>query len=136
MLTAGPRRTVPVAWRLSGHARRLVTLALAALFLAVVTRRAEFAGLAAPAVLLLIPRQSSRPAAIGLTLAAGADQVTEGEQATVLAQITGHGEAAARLRLYRPRGSPRARPRSVPTAGTGCRSWSDAGARGRSAPSR
>ncbi len=100
MLTAGPRRTLPVAWRLSGHARRLVTLALAALFLAVVTGRAEFAGLAAPAVLLLIPRQSSRPAAIGLTLAAGAGQVTEGEQATVLIQITGHGDAAARLLLH------------------------------------
>ena len=42
-----PRREV--RWRLSRHARRLLTLALAALLLAVLTRRPELAGLAAPA---------------------------------------------------------------------------------------
>ena len=99
MLTAGPLRTMPVAWRLSSHARRLVTLALAALLLAVITRRAEFAGLAAPALLLLLPGRSGRPGTIGLTLAAEAGQVTEGEQATVLAKLTGHDSGTARLRL-------------------------------------
>lgn len=100
MLTAGPQRTVPVTWRLSSLARRLATLALAALFLAVITRRAEFAGLAAPAVLLLVPRRSSRPPAVGVTLAAGADQVTESEQGTVLVRITGHDDGTMRLRLH------------------------------------
>lgn len=100
MLTAGPQRTVPVTWRLSRLARRLVTLALAALFLAVITRRPEFAGLAAPAVLLLLPRQSSRPGAVGVTLAAGAGQVIENEHGTVLARITGHDEGTVRLRLH------------------------------------
>jgi uncharacterized protein (DUF58 family) len=99
VLTADPQRTMPVAWRLSGHARRLVTLALAALLLAVVTRRAEFAGLAAPALLVLLPGRSGRPSTVGLTLAATGGQVTEGEQATVLARITGHDTGTARLRL-------------------------------------
>jgi uncharacterized protein (DUF58 family) len=40
-------------WRSSRHARRLLTLGLAGLFVATVARRPEFAGLAAPALLLL-----------------------------------------------------------------------------------
>jgi len=99
VLTAGPRRTVPVTWRLSGHARRMVTLALAALVLAVLTRRAEFAGLAAPALLLLLPRRPSLPDEVGVELAAEADQVTEGERAAILARITGQREAAVQVRL-------------------------------------
>jgi uncharacterized protein (DUF58 family) len=53
--TASPvsRREVEVRWRLSRHARRLLTLALAAMLLAVLNRRPELAGLAAPALLLL-----------------------------------------------------------------------------------
>jgi uncharacterized protein (DUF58 family) len=42
-----------VSWRPSRHARRLLTLALAGLLLATLTRRPELAGLAAPALLLL-----------------------------------------------------------------------------------
>ena len=52
--------SVPVRWGLSAHARRLVTLALAGLIIAIVTRRAEFAGLAAPALLLLATWRSDR----------------------------------------------------------------------------
>ncbi|MGN6790864.1 MAG: DUF58 domain-containing protein [Streptosporangiaceae bacterium] len=100
MLTAGPQRTVPVRWRLSGLARGLVTLALGALVLAVITRRAEFAGIAAPALLLLTPRHASRPAAVGVTLTAVAGQVTETEQSTVLAKISGHGDATLQVRLH------------------------------------
>ena len=100
MLTAGPQRSVAVTWRLSGLARRLATLALAGLFLAVITRRPEFAGLAAPALLLLIPRPTGRPASVGVTLAAVADQVTESEQASLLARITGYDEGTVRLRLH------------------------------------
>jgi len=47
------RFEVEVRWRLSRHARRLLTLALAAMLLAVLNRRPELAGLAAPALLLL-----------------------------------------------------------------------------------
>jgi uncharacterized protein (DUF58 family) len=47
------RSVVEVRWRLSRHARRLLTLALAAMLLAVLNRRPELAGLAAPALLLL-----------------------------------------------------------------------------------
>jgi len=99
VLTAGPRRPVTVTWRLSGHARRLVTLALTALFLAVLTRRAEFAGLAAPPLLLLIPRRPGLPPEIDVELAAEADQVTEGERAAILARITGQHEATVQVRL-------------------------------------
>jgi hypothetical protein len=42
------------------HARRLVTLAVAALIIAIVTARAEFAGLAAPALLMLATWRSDR----------------------------------------------------------------------------
>lgn len=100
MLTAAPQRTVTVRWRLSGLARGLVTVALGALVLAVITRRAEFAGLAAPALLLLTPRRPDRPAAVGLALAAVAGQVTETEQAVVLARISGQGDATVQLRLH------------------------------------
>ena len=41
-------------WRSSRYARRLLTLGLAGLFAAVLARRPEFAGLAAPALLLLV----------------------------------------------------------------------------------
>ncbi len=100
MLTAAPQRTVALRWRLSGLARGLVTLALGALVLAVITRRSEFAGLGAPALLLLTPRQPERPAAVSLTLAAAAGQVTETEQASVLARISGHGDATVQVRLH------------------------------------
>ena len=99
MLTADPERTVTVTWRLSGHARRLATLALAALFLALATKRAEFAGLAAPALLLLIPRRSALPPEISVGLAVEADQITEGERVAILAKITGQREATVLVRL-------------------------------------
>jgi len=100
VLTAGPQRAVAVKWRLSGLGRSLVTFALTALVLAVITRRTEFAGLAAPALLVLVPRRRSGPATIRLTLAEGARQVTENEQSAVLAQISRHGEGTLRLKLH------------------------------------
>lgn len=99
MLTAGPRNELPTSWQLSGHGRRLVTLALAGLLIAVITRRAEFAGLAAPALLLLIVR-SPALGAVGVEFAAGAEVMTEGEQGAVVLRIScdGAGSLAARLR--------------------------------------
>ena len=47
-------------WRSSRHARRLLTLGLAGLFIAVLARRPEFAGLAAPALLLLAAGRARR----------------------------------------------------------------------------
>ena len=59
--TTAPPFDAEVRWTLSRHARRLLTLAAAGLFVAVLTRRAEFAGLAAPALLLLGAGRPSRP---------------------------------------------------------------------------
>ena len=98
-LTAGPRRELPITWQLSAHARRLATLAIAGLLFAVITRRAEFAGLAAPALLLLIGYRADRPSAIGAELATGAELMTEGEQGAVLLRLTGLDAAQARVRL-------------------------------------
>jgi uncharacterized protein (DUF58 family) len=85
--TAG-RRERPVTWQLSGHARRLVTLAIAGLVIAVISRRAEFAGLAAPALLLLTGRQTDRPATIGVEISPPAGTLTEDEPAQVLVRIS------------------------------------------------
>ena len=61
-------RQARLAWSLSAHAQRLITLALAGLVIAVITRRPEFAGVAAPAVLLLAVRRPARPARIAVTV--------------------------------------------------------------------
>jgi hypothetical protein len=99
VVTAGPPRLVPVTWQLSGHAGRLVTMAVGALFLAVITRRPEFAGLAAPALLLLAPWRRDRPAIVELWLDASAGLVTEGERGVVAARIAGHGDYSVQVRL-------------------------------------
>ncbi len=49
-----------VRWRSSRHARRLLTLGLFGVFVATLARRPEFAGLAAPALLLLAGAGSGR----------------------------------------------------------------------------
>jgi uncharacterized protein (DUF58 family) len=81
----------PVHWSLSAHARRLLTLALAGLVIAVIARRPEFAGAAAPAVLLLARWPARRPAAITVEATVTARQLVEGEQATVVARVSGQG---------------------------------------------
>jgi uncharacterized protein (DUF58 family) len=75
--------SVAVTWRLSRHAYRLLTLALAGLFAAVITRRPEFAGLAAPALLLLAGARSSRPDRVTVQAKLGSVRVFEGEQVTL-----------------------------------------------------
>jgi uncharacterized protein (DUF58 family) len=81
----------PVRWSLSAHARRLLTLALAGLVIAIISRRPEFAGAAAPAVLLLTGWPARRPAAITVAATVTAQQLVEGEQATVVARVSGQG---------------------------------------------
>ncbi len=100
MVAADPRRQVQVTWHLSGLARGLLTLALAALFLAVATRRPEFAGLAAPAVLVLLRRPRSLPAEAGVTLAHDGGTMVEGDQAVLLVKVDGPEGATVRLRLH------------------------------------
>lgn len=103
MLTPGPPATARLRWGLSRHARRLITLALAGLVLAVITRRAEFVGVAAPAALLLVTWRQDRPAMIGLDLHLTAARIIEGEQATVVADASGFGDHSVQMRL-RPAG--------------------------------
>ncbi|HEX9066018.1 MAG TPA: DUF58 domain-containing protein [Streptosporangiaceae bacterium] len=100
MLTAGPSRPAGVDWHLSGLARNLVTLGLAALFLAVVTRRPEFAGLAAPALLVLLRRPRQPPGEVTVTLAQDDLQLTEGDQGAVLVKVQGPAGTTVRPRLH------------------------------------
>ena len=81
----------PVHWSLSAHARRLLTLALAGLVIAIISRRPEFAGLAAPAVLLLAGYPARRPARLTVTATVTARQLVEGEEAVVVARVSGQG---------------------------------------------
>ena len=84
-------REYQVSWGLSGHARRLLTLALAGLVIAVLTGRPEFAGVAAPAVLLLATWRPGRPHSVLVRVRATARQLVEGDQAAVIVTIRGHG---------------------------------------------
>jgi uncharacterized protein (DUF58 family) len=94
---AGPRQ-LPVRWSLSAHARRLVTLALAGLVLAIVSRRPEFAGLAAPALVLLATWRSDRGAQLAVHVSVGADAtVVEGDTVLVTVAVDGHDDLDARL---------------------------------------
>jgi uncharacterized protein (DUF58 family) len=99
---AGGARRLRPAWWLSPHAMRLITLALAGLIIAVLTRRPEFAGVAAPAVLLLAARRPERPAAITVTMRLTKASVIENERAELSVTLAGHGDCMADL-LLRPR---------------------------------
>ena len=97
--SAAALRTVPVRWRLSGHARRLLTLALAGLLLAVLTRRPEFAGLAAPALLLLATLVPGRPTEISVQIWLTSSHLVEDTEAAVNARVGMHTEFSADLRI-------------------------------------
>jgi len=104
-LARGARR-VRLAWSLSPHAGRLITLALAGLVIAVITRRPEFAGVAAPAVLLLAAGRPGRrgapgaPADVGVAARASAPSLVEGEEAGLDVTVTGHGDHSVGLSLH------------------------------------
>ncbi|HSZ41083.1 MAG TPA: DUF58 domain-containing protein [Trebonia sp.] len=70
-------------WTLSRHARRLLTLAAAAVVIAVITRRVEFAGLAAPALLLLGAGRPSRPAKLAVRMRPTTTRLHEDEPAAI-----------------------------------------------------
>jgi uncharacterized protein (DUF58 family) len=96
---AAPLRVRPL-WSRSAHAGRLATLAAAGLIIAVVTRRPEFAGVAAPALLLLAVRRPPRPAEIGVAVRASATTLAEGEDASLAVSVTGHGDYSVELLLH------------------------------------
>ncbi len=88
-------------WRSSRHARRLLTLGLASLFIATVARRPEFAGLAAPALLLLAAgRSQRRPARISLRARPSTRRAFEGELVAVDLEVEGHGGCSVRWTLH------------------------------------
>jgi uncharacterized protein (DUF58 family) len=93
-------RHARLAWSLSAHAQRLITLALAGLVIAVITRRPEFAGVAAPAVLLLAARRPARPAQIAVSASPSAVKLTEGEQAELAVAVSGQGDHSVDLLLH------------------------------------
>jgi uncharacterized protein (DUF58 family) len=100
MTTRAHERQVRLSWSLSSHARRLVTLALGGLAIAVVSRRPEFAAAAAPALALLATWRRDRPAQIGVSLRSTAGQVFEGEHAAVEVTVTGTGRFTVDLLLH------------------------------------
>jgi uncharacterized protein (DUF58 family) len=96
-----PDSTVSLRWRSSRHARRLLTLGLAALFIATVARRPEFAGLAAPALLLLAAgRSQRRPPRVSLQARPSTRRAFEGELAAIDLVIEGQGECDVRWTLH------------------------------------
>ena len=88
---------VPVRWDVSAHARRLLTLALAGLVIAILTRRPEFAGLAAPAVLLLATWRTERPAEVGVRVRLTDTSVVEGAESAVRVELSGLGNFHAEV---------------------------------------
>jgi uncharacterized protein (DUF58 family) len=88
---------IDVRWRPSRHARRLLTLAAAGLLLAVVTRRPELAGLAAPALLLLGAGHATRgglPERLTVRVGLTSTRINEGEPAAVDVIVSGADETA------------------------------------------
>jgi len=79
---------------------RLITLALTGLTIAVLTRRPEFAGVAAPAVLLLAVRRPERPDAITVSTRLTRASVIENEQAELSVTLAGQGDCVADLLLH------------------------------------
>jgi len=106
MIPNGPRvpasgTELELRWRSSRHARRLLTLGLAGLFVAVLARRPEFAGLAAPALLLLVAgRVQRRPPGITVSARLSSRRVFEGERLAVDVVADDAGECAVRWRLH------------------------------------
>jgi uncharacterized protein (DUF58 family) len=88
-------------WRSSRHAHRLLTLGLAGLFVAIVARRPEFAGLAAPALLLLAAgRGQRRPSRISVRVRPSAQRTFEGELVTVDLTVEGQNACGVRWTLH------------------------------------
>jgi uncharacterized protein (DUF58 family) len=88
-------------WRSSRHARRLLTLGLFGVFVATLTRRPEFAGLATPALLLLAAgRVQRRPPQITVRTRPSSRRAFEGELVAVDVGAEGQGGCQVRWRMH------------------------------------
>ena len=83
---------VPLRWRLSRHARRLLTLGLTGIFIATLSRRPEFAGAAAPALVLLAAGRGARPPKVSVSVRASTGRAFEGEAVSRDLRATGTGD--------------------------------------------
>jgi uncharacterized protein (DUF58 family) len=106
MIPNGPGSPAPgteleLRWRSSRHARRLLTLGLTGLFIAVLARRPEFAGLAAPALLLLAAgRARRRPPHVTVWAKPTTRRAFEGERLAVDVTADDTDEGSVRWRLH------------------------------------
>jgi uncharacterized protein (DUF58 family) len=94
------RSSAHTSWASSGHARRLLTLALAGLVIAVTARRAEFAATAGPALLLLATWRHDRPRTVWVSAALKAGRMIEGENGSVGVSVAGYGSHTVELRIH------------------------------------
>jgi uncharacterized protein (DUF58 family) len=99
-----PGHELELHWRSSRHARRLLTLSVAGVFIALLARRPEFAGVAAPALLLLggggSGRGQRRPARISVQVRPSATRAFEGELVALDVRAEGHGDSNVRWTLH------------------------------------
>jgi uncharacterized protein (DUF58 family) len=96
-----PGHELELHWRSSRHARRLLTLGVAGVFIALLARRPEFAGVAAPALLLLgAGRVQRRPARISVRVRPSATRAFEGELVAVDVRAEGQGDSHVRWTLH------------------------------------
>jgi uncharacterized protein (DUF58 family) len=96
-----PGHELELHWRSSRHARRLLTLSVAGVFIALLARRPEFAGVAAPALLLLAAgRAQRRPARISVRVRPSAARAFEGELVALDVRAEGQGEDRVRWTLH------------------------------------
>ncbi len=102
LLSHVPGREFELRWRSSRHARRLLTLSLGGALIALIARRPEFAGVAAPALLLLLSagRARRQPSRIILRVRLSAGRAFEGEPVTLFVRAEGHGDRHVRWMLY------------------------------------
>src|SRR5580698_1121126 len=96
-----PGHELELHWRSSRHARRLLTLGLAGVFIALLARRPEFAGVAAPALLLLgAGRVQRRPSRISVRVRPSATRAFEGELVALDVRAEGQGDSHVRWTLH------------------------------------
>jgi uncharacterized protein (DUF58 family) len=96
-----PGHELELHWRSSRHARRLLTLGVACVFIALLARRPEFAGVAAPALLLLAAgRGQRRPARISVRVRPSATRAFEGELVALDVRAEGQGDSHVRWTLH------------------------------------
>ena len=99
-----PGHELELVWRSSRHARRLLTLSVAAALIALLAGRPEFAGVAAPPLLLLAAgreqRRNSAPARITVRVRLSAGRALEGEAVALDVRADGHGDRHVRWTLH------------------------------------